>query len=162
MIEITNYTTDTAQEFSHATDLENYIEECNEENYEIGVSHSSIIHINTLEDAVELLELSDKEHDHLQVVSEVRGSSYYSSLSEALAGIDEVSYIHIDGETTVYGCARALDYELYHEEDLYLILGCTKEAYEQLGSYISTDDIACILEQEYTVISTSNSSYIVL
>lgn len=160
MIEITNYTLNTAHEFEEASSLTDYIEA--HEGDEIGVSHCSIIAIYSLEDAEQFLSYSDDERARLQVISNVHGYAYYTDLDTALSEFEELHYILIEGETTTYGCARALEYEPYLEDDLYMMLGCTREAYEQLGNYIDTDAIAHVLNTEYILVHNSSNTYIIL
>ncbi len=160
MLELTNYTTDTAHEFSHSSDLADYREE--HEGDEMAITNCDIIALNSLDMGEEFLDMTTEQHEILEVVSSHYEHSYFDTLDEALEEIKNISYIRVDGATSVYDTAHKLDYTIGHEDDLYTLLGCDSNSYEQLGSYISTDDIANLLEREYSVVITSNSAYVIL
>ena len=162
MLEIINYTTDTARQFElgEATELEDYIEAHLGD--EIGVSHCNIISINTLGEAIELLAMDEDEAEKLKVVAEHHGFYYYRKLEEAIAEFDELIYFRVDGATTLYEVAHKLNYTIGYEDDLNQILGCTAESYEQLGAYITDSDIENVLNVEYGVIFAGNNAYIML
>jgi len=162
MLEIINYTTDTATEFQQfeGEDLQSYLDA--HEGEEIGVSHCSIIAINSLDEAITLLDMSDSEHEQLEVVSSHCGYSYFDTVAEALEEFENINYIRIENADSIYQTACKHDRTIGYEDDLHMILGCDANSYEQLGSYISTDDIAYVLEREYSVIFANNSAYILL
>jgi len=160
MLEITNYSTDTAREFDDSEELQTYLDD--HEGDEIGVTHCNIISINTLDEAIEFLDMSQEEHDQLSVISQHHGYSYYSNLQMALSEFEALSYIRIDGASTLYDTAQKLNFTIGYEDDLNQILGCTAEAYEQLSRFIDNDDIAHVLNTEFDVVHTDNDTYILL
>ncbi len=162
MLELMNYTRDTATQYeSGDTDeFQSYLDD--HEGDEMGISQCSIIAINSLDEATKILAYDESQLDILQVVAEHCGYNYFDTLDEALEEIENIDYIRVDGASSLYDTAHKLDYGACYEDDLYMLLGCSSESYEQLGSYISTDDIANLLEREYTVVITSNSAIILL
>lgn len=160
MIEIMNYTTDTAHEFSHAGDLADYIEE--HQHDEIGVSHCSTIAINSLDEAELFLSYTDEQRNQLKLVQEVHGYSYYDNLEEALEGAEAIYAVFIDGATSLHQLAHELNYTIGYEEELNTILGCSPEAYEQLGSFITDDDIAHVINTEYNYVLVDGGAFLVI
>ena len=155
-----NYTRDTATQYETGDDLQTYLDD--HEGDEMRISHCDIISINSLDEATKLLAFDENQLDILQVVAEHCGYNYFDTLDEALEEIENINYIRVDGASSVYDTAHKLDFEACYEDDLYILLGCNSESYEQLGSYISTTDIANLLEREYSVVITSNSAFVIL
>jgi len=161
-LELMNYTTDTATEYQQfeGDTLQSYIDE--HQGDEVGVSHCSIIAINSLDEAISFLDMSDEEHEQLEVVSDHCGYSYFTKLDEALAEFENINYIRIEGADSLHQIAHKLNFELYLADELCTLLGCSAEAMEQLGSYISDDDIVHTIETEYSYTITNNSAYIII
>ncbi len=162
MLELMNYTRDTATQYETGDSDEFQIYLDDHDGDEMGISHCSIIAINSLDEATKLLSYDEEQLDKLKVVSDVCGYNYFGTLDEALEEIENINYIQIEGATSVYDTARKLDFTIGLEDDLYTILGCDANSYEQLGSYITTDNIADLLEREYTVVIASNSAFVIL
>ena len=162
MLEIINYTTDTAAQYElgDSDELQSYIND--HEGDEIGVSHCNIIAINSLDEAIEFLDMNEEQHEQLTVISNHYGYSYFSSFDEALEEFENICYIRIDDADSVYQMASKLNYELYLADELCMLLGCSLEAMEQLGSYITNDDIAHTIETEYDYTIVNNTAYIIL
>ena len=162
MLELMNYTRDTATQYEtgDTDEFQSYLDD--HEGDEMGISHCDIIAVNSLDEATKLLAYDENQLDILQVVAEHCGYSYFDTLDEALEEIENINYIRIDEASSVYDTAHKLDFEACYEDDLYMLLGCSSESYEQLGSYISTTDIANLLEREYTVVIATNSAFIIM
>jgi len=159
MLELTNYTLDTAIEVNDSSEYNDYLEA--HEDDEIGVSHGEIISLNQC-DIEQYLDLTELELSNLQIVAEHCGYSYFNSLDEALAEIDELHFTMFDGATTLYEIAHKLNFEIGYEDELNMILGCTAEAYEQLSSYISSDDISHTIDTEFSYGFTDLGGYVLI
>lgn len=162
-LEIINYTTNEVHSFDDSTDLETFYSEANEA-HEIGISHSSIGYIpNERDEALDLLNLSDEEHDQIKAIGSIHGDNYFTSIHDHLKAFEELVILAtVDEATTLHQTAHELNYSVYLQDELNSILGCSQEAYEQLGRFISDDDIAYILDTEYYLIHLSNRTLIVV
>ncbi len=159
MLEIINYTTNTAHEFSHAIDLSDYREENPE--HEIGLGSNSVS-LNNLDEAEAYLDLSEENKAKYELAEAICGSNYFNTIQEGLEEIKNYNFITVGEVSSIRETAYKLDHEFYLEDELYTLLGCSKEHYEVLGSYISTDDIENLLEREYDINIINNTAYISL
>ena len=98
-----------------------------------------------LEEIEEFYELDSYEQSRLSAVNYFDG--YNHSVSELQSRADEMVLYHLVGCDSVYRMAHYLMFDLKSDEELlFSILDCNKEAYEQLGSYITTDDLVRQIE----------------
>jgi len=101
--------------------------------------------LTDLEEIEEFYDLDSYEQDRLSAVNYFDGDC--DSVSELQERADDMCLYNFEGCTTVYEMAHYLMFDLNSDEELlYMILGCNKEAYEQLGSYITTDDLVRQIE----------------
>ena len=158
---IENYTKQNELEFDDSTELETYLEE--NEGDEIGVSLCQTIAINSLEEAIIYLDIDEDKKDLIKIASECGGYSYFKTIEEALSYVDrEVIYDFIGGATSAYRVAEELDTNIMYDDILLRILGCSSEAYAELGRFVTRDDIAHILDVEYNTVYTDNGAYIII
>lgn len=162
-LEIINYTTDSVHSFDNATDLETFYSDSND-SHEIGISHSSIGYLpNDRDEALDLLNMSEDEHDKIEAIGTLHGENCYDTAHDHLKAFDElIIFATVEGATTSHQTAHELNYKIELEDELNQILGCTAEAYEQLGRFITDDDIEHILDTEYNLVHLSNSTLVVI
>ena len=98
--------------------------------------------LTDLEEIEEFYDLDSYEQDRLSAVNYFDGDGYNHSVSDLQSRADEMTLYNFVGCTSVYEMAHYMMFDLNSDEELlFTILGCTKEAYEQLGDYITTDDL---------------------
>ncbi len=122
--------------------------------------------IGEYEDIYKLNELAEKldsiDTDTLNKIEALKayhGESYYNNIDDAIEAIDNSIGMIIEGVESDYQLAKKLEYEIGYEEELYRILGCTPEAYEQLSGYINTDDIVHTIDTEFNFAYVNNTAY---
>lgn len=104
-------------------------------------------------------DLSEDDAEKIEAIKAVHGTNYYKSLEDALNAANDSIGMIIDGVSNDYDLARKLEYELGYDDELFRILGCSPEAYEQLSSFIRTDDIAATIDQEFSFAYVNNTAY---
>ena len=118
-----------------------------------------MIQLFTADDRARAEELDSTTTDKLTALGYFHGDNYYNSLDDALNALDDSIGHFMDDVSTLYDVARKLDYEIGEEDRLNRVLGCSAEAYEQLGSYISTDDIEQVLDTEWSLTIINGTCY---
>lgn len=159
MIRLTNYTQNTELEITDTTELTDYMEAHEDQEIEL---FCPALALNSTEEAVQYLELEEDIRDRLEAFVDYHGYSYFNSLDDALEKLEDGIGMTVNGVSNSRELAKALEYELGYEEELYQVLGCTKEAYEQLSSFIRTDDVAYTIDQEFSFYYVNNTAYEVL
>ncbi len=111
------------------------------------------------ETAEQMEELDEDTISKIEALEEAHGSNYYKTIDDKLEAIEEAFGMVIEGVSSDYELARKLEYTIGYDDELNHILGCTQEAYEQLSSFIRTDDIAHTIDTEFTFVYVNNTAY---
>jgi len=159
MLEIINYTTNTSAEFGYISEFLDYLEV--HAHQELGLGNNDVTPKN-LEEAGAYLDLSDEDKAKYELAEAICGQNYFNTIQNGLDELENHNFITIEGVSTLRETAYKLDHEFYLEDELYTLLGCSKEHYEALGQYISTDDVENLLDREYDVNIIANTAYISL
>lgn len=167
MIRINNYTAEyeieaeTIEELEHHAYIRaNRAKEAKREPDEVMYTVTET-GITGYDNAVEWLELEEDERDLCEAIAYKRGYGYFKSIQELSDEAGNVLWSTIEGVSSDYELAHHLMYDLNSDEEiLFSILGCTKEAYEQLSSYITTDALASTIDIERSVAYVGNKAYL--
>ncbi len=119
--------------------------------------YDDVFKLNELAEQME--ELDEDTQDKLKALEEAHGENYYKDLDSKLEVIEGAFGMVIDGVSSDYELARKLEYTNGYEDELYQILGCSHEAYEQLSSFIRTDDIAHTIDTEFHFVYVNNTAF---
>ena len=157
MIRIKNYTRGNEVEIDDLTDLEIYSETLGDEEVTYSID---AVGIEGLTACTEWLELETDTQSLYEAIAEQCGKGYFQTLEAIAEEAENLSPHIIEGVSNDRELAHKLEYEEGNEELLYMILGCNEEAYEQLSSYIHTDDIAHTLDTEWRVQYVGGSGYL--
>ena len=111
------------------------------------------------EEAEQIDDLDQETADKIEALKAYHGEHYYNSIEEAKNATDEHIGMIINGVSNDFELAKALEYNEGLEDELLMILGCSAEAYEQLASYIRTEDLAFTLNQEFSFYYVNNTAY---
>ena len=141
MVRINDYTLNLEHEAETLCDLTDLISD--------DVSYTETrTGLTGLDNCIAFLELEEEEQNLLEAVSDY---GYFKSIEAMKEEAELLNLIVIDGVQNDYELARHLMFDINSDEELlFCILGCTKEAYEQLGSYVSCDDLSRTIDIECT------------
>ena len=158
MIRANNYTRGNIEVYSRYTEeLEAYAEAVEGEEVSYTIPELSI---EGLEECLEWLELDEATQELYQAIQYWTGNGYFTKLEQYAEEAENGCIDLIEGVTNDNQLAHYLMFDLNSDEDLLLsILGCSAEAYEQLGSYVSSDDLAITIDQECTVAYIGTNGY---
>ncbi len=116
--------------------------------------------IHALNEFAETIEdLDEGMEDRIEAIKAVHGDNYYESMEELVEAVENNIGMVVDGVSSDYELAKKLEYEIGFDDELYQVLGCTAKAYEQLSSYIHTDDIAHTIDTEFSFAYVGNTAY---
>ncbi len=160
MLRMTNHTKDIELEIDSADELETYMLENQGDEIEL---FCTTLALNSLEDYTKYLELDENTRDKLEGYISYHGYSYFNTLDDALNALEEGIGMIVHDVSNDRDLAHKLQHSLEVEEEyLYRVLGCTKEAYDSLSSYIRDEDVAHTLETEFNFYYVNNVGYEVL
>ncbi len=116
--------------------------------------------IHALNELAETMEELDEDTlNKIQALKAYHGENYYNNIEDAIKALDDSLGMVIEGVSSDYELAKKLEYEIGYDDELYRVLGCTAKAYEQLSSYIHTDDIASTIDTEFSFAYVGNTAY---
>lgn len=160
MIKVTNYTANYEIEFETLEELEVYVDdrdvtEHEEINYlvvEVGLSG--------LENCQDWFNLSEDKQEQVIAVAERAGIGYFKTIEDLQTEYEDSIWCTATANND-YELARHFMYDTNSDmEILYSILGCTAEAYEQLNSFISCDDLELVMRDEVAVQYVNGTAYL--
>lgn len=156
MVRINNYTTNQELEIECQYELEEYlsvVSEDDEVSYEV-----DRVGLLDSKNCLEWLELDSEEQSDLEAISEHNGIGYHKTIEDLKSAYEDSIWYKVEGVDSNYSLASWI--EQNDEELLYNLLGCTAKAYEQLGRYVSTDDLASTLDIECDVTYVGGNAYL--
>ena len=119
--------------------------------------------LTDVEEIIEFLDLTTEEQEKLEAIAYFNGYGYHKTVSDLQSEAENMTLYFFEGCQSLYTVAHHLMFDANSDEELlYTILGCNKESYEQLGSYINTDALASTIDTEHSYFTGTSGTWLKL